>query len=138
MPEDIAPVAANTVNTNDSGFIAYKRTKKSLVENLESAIKYIHNNPASELNEISGQHVLEYTITTLLSRLNGNYEEGVPNYFYLEFLQNDFVLLDDEYLPILEEVAEIEELSILSRIEAHSRHSTFSLEQRLDDIFRRN
>ena len=90
------------------------------------------------MNEISGQHVLEYTITTLLSRLNGNYEEGVPNYFYLEFLQNDFVLLDDEYLPILEEVAEIEELSILSRIEAHSRHSTFSLEQRLDDIFRRN
>lgn len=130
----VSTVGSTAINDDDPGFIAYKRSKKSLVETLENAISYIHNNPAPTLDEIAGQHVLEYTIKTLLSRLDGSYEESTLRYFYLEFLQNDQVLLNDEYLPVLEDVAEIEELSVLSRIEAHYKSTPASLEQRLNSI----
>ena len=127
-------VSTNVISADDNGYIAYRRAKKGLINNLEDAIAYLDGNPAETVEKLAGQHVLKYTIKNLLSRLDGSYEEGTLQYFYLEFLQNEFVLLDEEYMPFLEDVSEMDELSVLSRIENHFNNPMSSLEQRLSDI----
>ena len=127
----VSLIENHAINDNDSGLIAYKREKSNLVANITEAINYLEQNVVLTPEEYSGQRVLHYTLTGLLSRLNGTYNDGDSKYFYLGFLQNDKVLLDEDYFPVLDDVTEIDKLSILNRIEEHSNELAISLEERL-------
>ena len=88
-----------------------------------------------ELSKESGKIVLVQTLRELEQRLSGEYKEGAYKYYYIDFLKNDKVLLDEDFLPILDEVLELPDFSIMSRIQSHCDENETDLSDRLQKIF---
>lgn len=131
----VVTINSSALDENDPGFHKYKDIRQSLIDHLQNAITLLQNQPemdTEDLRAMAGQTVLCDTLNQLLKRLDGSYEQD--NYFYLEFLQCDKVFLDENYLPILKDVDEIDELSILKRIETHYQMEKLPLETRLANI----
>lgn len=131
----VSALEENSVDENDPGFIDYRRARNTLLKNISAAVSSLKNSGPDTSKAQAGRSVLQATLTELASRLDGSYEEDSSLYFYLGFLKNDKVLLDDDYLPVLDDVNEIPELSVLSRIEDHFTSPEKSLEDRLVEIF---
>lgn len=75
------------------------------------------------------------TLRELEQRLSGGYKEGTYKYYYIDFLKSDKVLLDEDFLPILDEVLELPDFSIMSRIQSHCDENETDLSDRLQKIF---
>lgn len=88
-----------------------------------------------ELSKESGKIVLVQTLRELEQRLSGGYKEGTYKYYYIDFLKSDKVLLDEDFLPILDEVLELPDFSIMSRIQSHCDENETDLSDRLQKIF---
>ena len=132
----VSALEDNSIDENDPAFISYRRTRDNLLKNIRDAVSQFKKNPPSSAKDRAGQAVLGATLTELAARLEGTYDEDSSQYFYLGFLKNDKVLLDDDYLPVLDDVNEIPELSVLSRIEDHFSSPERDLESRLTEIFK--
>ncbi len=124
-------------NSETAENIAYQRRKGSLLEYTDQALAYYQKKemPLSLL-ETAGETVICNTLEEIRKRLDGTYDEREKHYFYLDFLKNGFVLLDDDYMPVLDEIYEIPNLSVLSRIENHFHTPGAELEDRLQAILR--
>lgn len=127
----------NTTDTdeNDPGLVEYKRKKAPLIKDISAAIATLLEINEDTIKDKAGKKVLLHTLYGLISRLDGAYDEDTKKYFYLDFLRSDKVLLTDGFLPVFNDVAEIEGLSILSRIEEHARTPLMTFEDRLASIF---
>lgn len=132
----VSALEDNSIDENDPAFISYRRTRDKLLKNIRDAVSHFKKNPPSSAKDRAGQAVLGAALTELAARLEGTYDEDSSQYFYLGFLKNDKVLLDDDYLPVLDDVNEIPELSVLSRIEDHFSSPERDLESRLVEIFK--
>lgn len=132
----VSALEDNSIDENDPAFISYRRTKGMLLKNIRNAVSHFKKSPPSSDKDRAGQAVLGAALAELAARLEGTYDEDSSQYFYLGFLKNDKVLLDDDYLPVLDDVNEIPELSILSRIEEHFSSPERDLESRLMEIFK--
>ena len=123
--------------SNDEGTKRYNSIKKDLLENADMAVSYIENKMTSlSLKEFAGAAVLKNTISELIDRISGKYDENSYKYYYIDFLKGNEVLLGDDYLPdMCVKFADFEELSLSSRILRHSRNALISFEERLDNIF---
>ena len=91
--------------SDDAGAIEYKRVKKPLMDNLNSAL----NDMTQTLGELpkdseesAGITVLFNTVTDLFSCLDGSYNENCRKYFYLPFLLTPDIVLTEELLPDLD------------------------------------
>ena len=129
-------VSSESFDTDDSGMIDYKRIRKDLIENIHKASNSLTLNPSNDLVEESGKSVLIQTLKEMLSRIEGDYIEQSKRYYYIDFLKGDKVTLDEDYFPMLDDVAEVDELSALSRIEDHYREAHESLEVNLKTILK--
>lgn len=111
---------------------SYKKMRTRLLKNLEAAEKFAmdemaNNNPTA--------NVLKETLMHIRSCINGTHKAGAEKYFYLDFLKTDNVLLDENFLPYLNEVAEdLPALSVLRRIERHISTKELPLEQRAQNL----
>ena len=121
----------------DPALREYRKVRNTLIDDIEKAMYCISQKKAEdEIAVQAGKEVLKETLQELKARLEGNYKEGNYKYFYINFLKNDKVLLDEEFLPILEEVPQLEELSACKRIHSHCKEQEKEWKQRLDEIFR--
>ena len=131
----VSIIGTRTIDEDDPGLIEYKRTREILMENITGAIAYFRENLSrDDIKSMAGQSVICNTLYEILDRLAGSYEEDSNRYFYLGFLGSDKVLLDEDYLPVLDDIHEIKKLSIFSRIEEHFQTPEKNLEIRFQEI----
>ena len=121
--------------TDDISLRAYKKICIPLLNNLRKSIDDFSKNTSAKLSERAGEMVLVQTLKELESRLSGEYKEGTYKFYYIDFLKNDKVLLDENYLPVLEEVLELPDFSVMSRIRMHCEEEDWELTDRLQNIF---
>ena len=100
----------------------------------------INYNPSYNLNfgrkpKKEEEADLQQTLKELKSRLSGEYKEGSYQFYYIDFLKNDKVLLDEDALPILDEVFELPDFSVLSRIQLHCTEKEQEFAERMQEIF---
>ena len=119
----------SAVDESNIAFIAYRRERDSVLAQISSALEGIRQEKAV------GRNVLQLVLCELQRRLDGSYQEEESQYFYIDFLRSDIILLDQNYLPILESVPEIEEFDILRRLVRHEQSELLSFETRLNEIF---
>ena len=117
----------------------YKRNRKDLLSDIEEALSVLGTENPGSLELLAGKNVLAKTLMEIKDRIDGTYKEGSYKYFYMDFLKNDKILLDESFLPILDEVLELPEFSVRSRILRHCEESSAehkSWEERIDDIYK--
>ena len=130
----VSVVTTTDTDENDPGLVDYKRKKDSLIKDISDAITIVLDGEEDSLEDTAGKKVLLHTLYGLISRLDGSYDEDTKKYFYLDFLRSDKVLLDERFLPVFNDVTEIDGLSILARIEDHVNTPLMSFEERLISI----
>lgn len=126
-------IRQSSINEHDVGLIRYKKERENIILWLTSLCSQLEE-PGISAEETAGRHVLAATAKELLSRLNGTYKEEDHKFFYYDFLQNGWILLDESGLPELDDVSEIEEMTALKRIEKHAFGKLVDLETRLQNI----
>lgn len=139
----IVGVMANYVFLIDSSIVRedapilhyYKKIRNPLLSNIQGAKQMLMVEDDASLENRAGNAVLIAVLKELEARLTGNYVEGSNKYFYIDFLKNDKVILDDSFIPVLDEVLELPKLSITNRIIKHSQEEEMTWEQRLSSIF---
>lgn len=119
----------------DPAETAYRNVRSSLLEQLLAGMEEIRALHTEEIGEQAGQSVLLRTLEEMTARLEGTYKEQERKYYYIDFLKNDRVLLDEDYFPDLSDVQELEELSAMKRIEEYCRMPKLDWDGRLREIF---
>ena len=122
---------------DDEGSKRFMTIKKKLIENLQMAVQDAEEKGKStDIEEAAGAVVLRNTIEELLARLEGNYDEKMHKYYYIDFLRGNEILLDEEFLPDMRgKFVDFEELSLSNRILRHSNSKLMTFEEKLDYIF---
>lgn len=119
------------IRDTDDAFAAYNRLRPSLLTQLQKSAEGLEAAalPAWESN------VLRRTLTELMQRIEGDYDEKEYRYFYVDFLRTPWVLLDADFLPrVTGSVEELDEFFPLYRIEQHFYAEKPSLTERLRRI----
>lgn len=126
---------SSSINGDDPALAEYRKLQKPLLNNIDEAIQILSETTEAKLHEQAGKMVLLQTLEELRSRLSGEYKDGSYKYYYVDFLKNDKVLLDDDFIPILDEVLELPKFSIISRIKQHCEEEEETFSDRLQQIF---
>lgn len=131
----VAALESSTIELDDPSFVEYKRLKRLLQRDIQEAINFYRMKNTEEMSQKAGQEILVMTLREILDKLDGSYNTAAQKFYYIGFLQNDLVMLDNNYLPVLEEVGDIEEMSILTRIKKHAELPEKTMETRLRQIY---
>lgn len=121
---------------DDPALLEYKKVRTSLLKDICDVMGRLSGYPTQELSDMAGRAVLIKTLEEMKERLTGRYKEGDYKYFYIEFLKDDQVLLDDNFIPVLDEVQELADFSVKNRIIAHCKTQEREWHERLEEIFR--
>lgn len=122
-------------NEDDPALREYKKIRKNLLEDINESITELSKESKLSLKDLAGKAVLLKTLGEIKARIEGNFKEGNCKYFYVDFLKNDKVILDDTFMPVLDDVLELPEFSICNRILEHYQDTDKEWEVRLDEIF---
>lgn len=122
-------------NIEDTVLLAYKKIRTTLLNNIKEAIDSLSNHSFDELDEMAGKTVLTQTLLELEQRLTGEYKEGSYKYYYIGFLESNKIVLDEDYLPVLDEVLELPDYSLMARIQMHCDAPKENFGERLKSIF---
>ena len=106
-------------SSDDAALVEYKKIRTPLLHHMDEMIVALSEKDSGDRKACAGKTVLQQTLKELKSRLSGEYKEGSYQFYYIDFLKNDKVLLDEDALPILDEVFELPDFSVLSRIQLH-------------------
>ena len=131
----VSLMKASTTDAQDAVFGEYKKLRTVLLEKISDVIAQLETVQEDDLEELSGKAVLAETLSELKERLEGTYQEGRYKYYYVGFLRNDKVLLDENFMPILDDVLELPEFSTALRIMKHYSEPEKEWKERLDEIF---
>ena len=138
MCESLSYSSRYVSGDDDKGLQKYKKDRNDLLKNLEASKVFFENNLSSLEDESSkaGCNILVFTIDEIIRRINGNYSEDEYKYFYIDFLKADMVLLDNDYLPVMDMNFKTPKgLGISDRILDHSTMELGTFEERLEEIF---
>ena len=131
---------SNISDKDNPALMEYKRNRKAILANIEKAVLILAENESDTVDIRAGKRVLQETLVEIQSRVSGDYKEGSYKYFYMDFLKNDKVLLDENYFPVLDEVLELPDFSVRNRILRHCKETDAekkSWEECIDDIYRK-
>ena len=131
----VSVMKSSVASMDDESWHVYKKIRTPLLNLLKESLEEVSQTDSNSLSEEAGKVVLLQTLHEVKLRLSGDYQEGNHKYYYIDFLKNDKILLDEDYLPILDEVPEIEEFSVLSRIQLHCEQDETEFSERLQNIF---
>ena len=131
----VSLMKSSTTDAQDAVFGEYKKLRTVLLEKISDVIAQLETVQENNLEELSGKAVLAETLSELKERLEGTYQEGRYKYYYVGFLRNDKVLLDENFMPILDDVLELPEFSTALRIMKHYSEPEKEWKERLDEIF---
>lgn len=135
------------IDEKEKGFGLYKNTRDVLIENMNKAMQnilakadYKGLERQEALEEIAGRKVLFFTLGELKARLEGSdQEKDKEKYFYIKFLANDKVLLNEEYRPDMDmegktELSSLPGFSLTERIELHAAEDDSDLHGQMKKI----
>ncbi len=131
----VSAMKSSVASTDDESWHVYKKIRTPLLNSLKESLEEVSQIDSNSLSDEAGKFVLLQTLHEVELRLSGDYQEGNYKYYYIDFLKNDKILLDEDYLPILDEVPEIKEFSVLSRIQLHCEQDETEFPERLQNIF---
>ena len=131
----VSLMKSSTTDAQDAVFGEYKKLRTVLLEKISDVMVQLEAEQEDNLEELSGKAVLTETLNELKERLEGTYQEGRYKYYYVGFLRNDKVLLDENFMPILDDVLELPEFSTALRIMRHYLEPEKEWKERLDEIF---
>lgn len=124
-------------NEDDSS-IAYKKVRKSLLENINAALAELETAIGEDSvleEEKAGLEAIRYALSDILCCVDGTYRENERKYFYAPFLFTDDILLDENFYPDLDvHSAEVAELQPQVRIIAHASKEMDDPDARLKGI----
>ena len=125
------------VSAEDAGAQRYKEIQKELMKKMAKAVAEMDKRQkATEASEQAGAIILKNTIQELMARIDGSYDERSYQYYYIDFLRANFVLLDEDYLPDMQgNFVDFQELSLANRVLEHSKAGLLSFEEMLNSIF---
>lgn len=124
--EEVSPLHS------DTGAAEYRKIRGKLIERARSAKKFLsqEKNPAVS--------VLTATLQEIIDKLEGTFEPVRQKYFYINFLRDNEVLLDENYFPILNfNTLDGTNNGVAERIIAHVRADLPTFEERIKNIFER-
>lgn len=119
---------------DDERMNTYERMAPKIMESIGKSLKK-YGPAGEEAAEEGGKAVLRSTLTEILSRMNGIYDEKENRYFYVPFLKNNLVILTDSYYPEMKETIPDSQFDLLQRIEEHAKQPENDLMERLQVIF---
>ncbi len=127
-------IKSTITNEDNPALQEYRKIRNPLLNDIDSTLKKLSQPVTDYLPAIAGNRILIETLEEMKARLNGDYKEGSHKYFYIPFLKNDKVLLDDNFLPILDDVLELPAFSVQNRILDHYRSEELDWDTRLNEI----
>lgn len=131
----VSLMQASFNSSDDAALVEYKKIRTPLLHHMDEMIVALSEKDSGDWKERAGKAVLQQTLKELKSRLSGEYKEGSYQFYYIDFLKNDKVLLDEDALPILDEVFELPYFSVLSRIQLHCTEKEQEFAERMQEIF---
>ncbi len=128
-------------NESDTGINEYNRSKKSFISSLQQTaqkdIKDCLDRYKNDMKKYAGLKIVEYTVYEIKKCIdNNNYIENEKKYFYADFLKTPYILLDNNYLPVLKRFhSDPSYLLPENRILQHANNvDSSSFEKRLNNI----
>ena len=131
----VSLMQASFNSSDDAALVEYKKIRTPLLHHMDEMIVALSEKDSGDWKERAGKAVLQQTLKELKSRLSGEYKEGSYQFYYIDFLKNDKVLLDEDALPILDEVFELPDFSVISRIQQHCTEEEHEFADRMQEIF---
>ena len=119
----------------DPALREYKKIRKNLLNDIDEAITALTEDKKTDVETLSGKAVLIEALQEIKARMEGYYREGSNKFFYVNFLKNDKILLNEDFIPVLDEVLELPEFTIRCRVIKHCEEPEKSWEERLNEIF---
>lgn len=121
---------------DDPGLLEYKKLRTPLLKDIRDVVRKFEEHRVQELSEIAGRAVLTRTLQEMEKRLEGDYQEGNNKYFYINFLKDNKIILDDDFIPVLDEVLELPDFSVKNRLIQHCPSQEKDWRTRLEEIFK--
>lgn len=119
---------ASKIDEHDDGAINYKRIRKDILADIDSAVSELSDFAGTDESGKADRRIILFALNEIRAKIDGTYREENKKYFYLPFLQNEHVLLNENYLPELNDVEGLPEMSALACIERHFRSPQKALE----------
>lgn len=123
-----------SASDNSTERAEYAQIRKPLQKSIDAAIDFYEQAKSDTLAESCGKQIICDALSELATRIDGSYNEASHRFFYIDFLKSEWVLLDEDVLPVFDEVFEVPELSIMARIERHCSEPDQSFEERMQQI----
>lgn len=122
----------------EQGADAYVRLRPQLMSQLDQ----LHEDCMAELEacdlpELStGLFLLAATAKELSARLDGTWKFKQEKYLYVDFLRNNHIMLNEDFMPELTSTfCVLPEFNILARIRKHIEGPKLTFQQQIDQIF---
>lgn len=138
----VSLVENDGIKKDDTIAAAYSRLRKKILEHIANSEKTLSHDISGRvssdmegLERMAASRLLLYTLNELRSRLDGSYTEKVRMYFYVDFLRNSYVMLDDSYFPILDyQFGDLQDMSAYNCIRRHASEPVKEWRERLNEI----
>lgn len=131
----------NNADLDDKDFPAYQKTYKGISSLFQSIIAECESDLRKADKDSGYKQVLLQTLKEIYSKMSGENCGFVGKYFYLPFLGDDNVLLDENYQPKFRDIKELPAMSTLACIEKHAFTDSLGavdLQVRLDGLEKNN
>ena len=122
-------------DSRDSGYEAYTAIRSKVLDLARNAMDNIAAAGAPEdVSARAGINVLTRTISEISRKVDGSYKPSEHAYFYKDFLKDNYVILDEAYMPDYGcSVPLVSEMDMLRLIEKHASNEDASIEDNLSD-----
>lgn len=127
----------NNAQVNDDTYSAYNKVKKEVSESLKEAIAAYKQETSTGCENYGYKIVLLRTLQEIAGHLAGKELKFTGRYYYLPFLGDDHVLLDDQYHPALRDIQGLPVMSALACIEKHAMDDSLveeSIQRRINGL----
>ena len=116
----VSLMQASFNSSDDAALVEYKEDQNTSLHHMDEMIAVLSEKDSGDRKACAGKANITADIErTEKSAVGRKYKEGSYQFYYIDFLKNDKVLLDEDALPILDEVFELPDFSVLSRIQLH-------------------
>ena len=87
-----------------------------------------------------GLYILQLTAKSLLRKMDGSWDENMSRFCFADFLRDDYIMLDDDFLPELQSsFCDLPDFNIFARIRMHAENENhLSFEERINQIYSSN
>ncbi|WP_293690222.1 hypothetical protein [uncultured Phascolarctobacterium sp.] len=110
----------NNADEDDKAFPAYQKAYKTTSKLFQKIIAEYEAEATKADKDYGYKLVLIQTLKDVYAKMKGDNPEFTGKYFYLPFLGDSHVLLNENYQPEYRDIKELPAMGILARIEKHA------------------